>query len=398
MQNFDNKNIQPLKILYHHRTLGDGAEGIHISEMIAAFRQRGHKVRVISPIGTKTSFQNSRTRFLTRLKVVVPYFIFELMEIAYSLIGAFKLIKAARKWKPDFIYVRYITFNLSSVIARKFLNIPVLLEVNAPLALERAEQPDEKLFFKRLASWMEFTICRQSTHTIVVSTPLQQYLINNSIADKTITVMPNGVNLERFTLPTEKEIAIKKNLLNIPDDATVIGFVGIMRHWHGVEGLIEVFCKLLIDEPKLYLLLVGDGPEIKNYTQLLNRKGVSSRAHITGRINHNDIPKYISVFDIAMAPKSTFYASPLKIVEYMALAKPVIAPKTQNIEDLIDSHYDGILFDPKDPNGMYSALKRLLQDDEFRKSISQAAREKCENKLNWNNNAFHCQELMKPYV
>ena len=387
-----------LKILYHHRTLGDGAEGIHIAEMIAAFRQCGHQVNVISPIGENTGVKNSQTKSLGKLKSLMPYFAFELMEMAYSLVGAFKLAKEIKRCRPDFIYERYITFNLSSVIIKRLFNIPVLLEVNAPLALERAEQPDEKLFFKRLASWMEFAICRNCTQTIVVSTPLRNYLLKNGVPEASTSVMPNGVNLETFSAPTPEYIAKQREQLDIPKNAIVIGFVGIMRSWHGIEGLIDAFCDLLNEHPNLFLLLVGDGPEQANYECILQDKGVASQSKITGRISHQDVPRYISVFDIATAPKSTFYASPMKILEYMALAKPVIASKTPNIEDLISSPHDGLLFDPEDINGMHAALQKLLSVSLDRQNIALAARKKCEDSLNWVNNARNCVKLMEPYV
>src|SRR5438034_7077207 len=119
-----------MKILYHHRTLGDGAEGIHVSSMVEAFRGLGHEVRVASLIGETTNSSTPRTRFLGFLSRCAPRSAYEAMELAYSVIGYRMLVSQIRRWKPDLIYERYTLFNLAGLAAAKRSLIPLVLEVN----------------------------------------------------------------------------------------------------------------------------------------------------------------------------------------------------------------------------------------------------------------------------
>jgi hypothetical protein len=121
-----------MKILYHHRTLGDGAEGIHVAEMIKAFRKLGHEVQVISLIGEETNTQSRSQRRWSSVSRLLPGGFYELGEMAYNAPGFAKIARAVRRWRPDFIYDRYVSYNFSAVWAGKRLGVPVVLEVNSP--------------------------------------------------------------------------------------------------------------------------------------------------------------------------------------------------------------------------------------------------------------------------
>ena len=175
-----------MKILYHHRTLGDGAEGIHIEEMVKAFRDLGHEVKVVAPIGEKANTNNTNVSILSKIKRMLPRILFEFIELAYNVYGYYLLRREIHKERPDFIYDRYITFNASSVLIGKRFNIPVFLEVNAPLALERSEQKDERLYLRRTAFAFEKWISSNSYKTIVVSTPLKEYLVSVGVPQEKI--------------------------------------------------------------------------------------------------------------------------------------------------------------------------------------------------------------------
>jgi len=120
---------------------------------------------------------------------------------------------------------------------------------------------------------------------------------------------------------------------------------------------------------------------------------------ITGRIEHSCISRYVNVIDIAVSPMATFYASPMKILEYMALKKPVIAPDTDNIRDIIVDGIDGLLFAAGNVSALSSAMGRLVRDRDLRVSMAANARRKVESERNWQENAKKVlcmvQELLK---
>jgi len=375
-----------MKILYHHRTLGDGAEGIHIEEMVKAFRSLGHKVKIVAPIGEKTNSKNINVSILSKIKRILPRILFEFLEVAYNIYGYYLLRKEIHKERPDFIYDRYIIFNASAILIGKKYNIPVILEVNAPLALERSQQEDEQLYLKRLAFFLERWICFNSYKTIVVSTPLKEYLVSSGAPPGKIVVVPNGVDVKKFKPKLGKD----KNLLKKCDftkNDIIVGFVGILRPWHGLELLLKAFNMAAKDNKNVRLLIVGDGPIRPDIESLIERLHLPDKVFITGRVQHEQVPDYVNLFDIAVSPKATFYASPMKILEYMALAKAVVAPDKENIRDIIIHEVDGLLFEDGSSVALFSCFEKLIQDNAYRAQLGRRARIKVIEERNWQRNA-----------
>lgn len=374
-----------MRILYHHRTLGDGAEGIHIREMVKAFRDLGHEVKVVGPIGEASPESSRKSRILGGLKRSIPNILYEFLEIAYTGYSFLRIAWEIRQFKPDFIYERYITFNAGTVLAVKIFHVPVCLEVNAPLALERGSEHDERLSLRKVASWMERWICANATWTVVVSTPLREYLESIGVPCGKCIVMPNGVDPDRFT-PKEKGTALL-DTLGIPTGCFIVGFTGVLRSWHGLDLLVRAVGYMVSNGFEAFLLVVGDGPYRESLEILVNELGLERCVCITGRIPHDRVPHYIALFDVAVSPRATFYASPMKVIEYMALAKPVVVPHTRNLLDIIDEGLNGLTFEDENPIAMAKALISLYKSPELCEQIGLNARDKVEKRLNWKWNA-----------
>jgi len=381
-----------MKILYHHRTLGDGAEGIHISEMVKAFRHLGHEVLVAGPIGELKQTLKEQRGFLSKIKQLLPRFVFELLEVAYSAYCFVDLSRKAKAMHADFIYDRYITFNAGALWAARYCRIPLVLEVNAPLALERSKEVDEKLYLKGLAHAIERYVCTNADRTLVVSTPLKKYLESIGVPQGKCIVMPNGVDKVKFQ-PRPKNSELMRKL-GIPADSVIVGFTGILRPWHGVEMLIEAGRTLKQNEKSFYLLIVGDGPVREWLEELLHTAGLGGCSLITGRVDHERVADYVNLFDIAVSPKATFYASPMKIVEYMALGKAVVAPDSENISDLVDNGLNGILFIVDSVPSLTECLNLILDKQPRRVMLGAKARTKVEKRLNWEWNAVEVCTLL----
>jgi len=374
-----------MRILYHHRTLGDGAEGIHIREMVKAFRALGHEVRVIGPTGEIQAQPSRKSRILERIKRMIPHALYELLELSYTGYCFLKTAQAIRSFRPDFIYDRYIIFNAGPVLAGRAFRVPVCLEVNAPLAKERSIEPDERLVFQKLASWMEGWICATSTETIVVSTPLKDYLESIGVPRGKCIVMANGVDPERFSPRPRNEALLGE--LGIPAGALVVGFTGILRPWHGLELLIDAAASMVKRGRRIFLLIVGDGPYRSSLEGRIAELGISACVRITGRLPHEKVPEYVSLFDVAVSPRATFYASPMKVIEYMALGKPVVVPRTANFLDIIDEGVNGITFEDGSAAALEKALVDLSDSPGACKDLGAKSRRKVESRLNWRWNA-----------
>jgi glycosyltransferase involved in cell wall biosynthesis len=383
-----------VKILYHHRTLGDGAEGIHIASMVAAFRNLGHEVRVVSMIGTATNVSTARTRRLSAFIRWIPRAAYEALEFLYSFAGYLRLVSEIRRWQPDLLYERYALFNLAGVMAARRTAIPLVLEVNAPLAWERAQY--EQLTMRRLARACERLVCRSADLVEAVSTPLKEHLLAIGVSRDRITVVPNGADPAVFTPDADARRDVRARL-GIPDDCVVIGFSGILRPWHGAELLIDAVAALRARRD-VRLLFVGDGPSRASLESRARAHGLQTRVIVTGRLPHDEIPRYIAAFDIGVSPRTTFYASPMKVPEYMAAGVAVVAPRSANLVDLIADTRDGLLFAPDDAADLAETLRRLVDDPATRAVIGHAARETVLARRTWWHNAGHVIERAQELV
>ena|ERR1039457_4613223 len=115
---------------------------------------------------------------------------------------------------------------------------------------------------------------------------------------------------------------------------------------------------------------------------------------ITGRVSHEQVADYVNLFDIAVSPKATFYASPMKVVEYMSMGKAVIAPDTNNLSDMIDDGVNGILFEMDSIASLTDCLNKLTESDALRQGIGRNARTKVDIRLNWGWNAHQVVQMV----
>jgi glycosyltransferase involved in cell wall biosynthesis len=372
-----------LTILYHHRTRSRDGQSIHIDALIQALRDIGHVVTVVEPERV------SPTRASLK-KQLLPKFFYEFLELCYSFVEFNKLAQAVRQHRPDALYQRANIFMLCGVWTARYFGIPYLLEVNAPLALERGKFGG--LSWPRLAAWTERLTWRAANYVLPVTGVLAQHVENAGVPKERIVVAPNGVDLNRLK-PTETSDAAKLRLgfgQNL-----VLGFVGFVRDWHGLDHIVD----LLAQEPNLQnarLLVVGDGPACDGLRAQAERLHIAERVVITGVISHDRLPNYLSAMDIALQPHVTPYASPLKVVEYMALGRAIIAPDTDNIREVLEHNIDSVLFAPGDWKALSDAICRLANDRELRIRLGDAAAAKIISRdLTWRHNAERVAMLVE---
>jgi glycosyltransferase involved in cell wall biosynthesis len=170
-----------------------------------------------------------------------------------------------------------------------------------------------------------------------------------------------------------------------------LGFVGFVRPWHGLEWAIRALPRLA---PDVHLLVVGDGPAQQSLEAEAAALGVQDRVHFVGRVPHREISAFVQSFDIALQTRAVGYASPLKMFEYMALSRAIIAPDQPNLREILKPDVDALLFDPEDEASFFSALRRLSADAGLRAQLGAAARRSVEETpFTWAENARRVEAL-----
>jgi glycosyltransferase involved in cell wall biosynthesis len=377
-----------MRILYHHRTAARDGMSVHIEELIAALRGEGHEVLVVGPANEEAQSSGRTEALVGALRRSLPRPLVELLELAYNLPCYRRLSKACRSFKPDIIYERYNLFLVAGLWLKRRHKLPLLLEVNSPLARERAAHSG--LSLAGLARACETAMWRHADAVLPVTGVLAEDIIRARGSRQGVHVIPNGVDLARFGASPERAAMRRKLGL---DDGIVLGFVGFIREWHGLEWAIDALTQL---PANVHLLVVGDGPARAQLEIRAQQSGVGARTHFVGRIPHGDMPAYVGAFDVALQPRSVEYASPLKLFEYMALGLPVVAPDQPNIREVTQADISALLFAPGDPKQFTAALQRLCADAGLRTRLGKGARSAIETvPLTWRNNARRIGEIAR---
>jgi len=369
-----------VKILYQHRTLADGAEGIHIREMIDAFRAEGHEV-IVRAVAHSNARGTGHDGFWKRVKRMLPGGVFELAAAAYNLVDYVTFTLALRRCRPDFVYKRHAIHDFGVILAARHQGIPTVLEVNCPYSSPQHAR-FERVRFKSLARLCERWAVGLATVVAAVSSPLAGFLRGLVRHADHIMVLPNGANPALFRPRPDERDQVRQRLGWATD--IVIGWAGILREWHGIDLLLGAVARV----PGPRLLIIGDGPDRRRFESMVQRLGIVGRVTFTGRVSHEEVARYISAVDIAVASADrTGYASPMKLLEYMAMERATVAPRSPNIEDLIDDNVDGLLFEPDSEEALAGVLARLANDAPLRVRLGHQARLKVTRFRNWQRNA-----------
>jgi glycosyltransferase involved in cell wall biosynthesis len=116
--------------------------------------------------------------------------------------------------------------------------------------------------------------------------------------------------------------------------------------------------------------------------------GIAERVRFSGLVDHAEVPGRVAEFDIALQPKVTPYASPLKIFDYMAAGCAIVAPDQPNIREVLQHEHTALLFDPDAEGAMWQAIRRLIDDPALRLRLGAAARAELEARdYTWAGNA-----------
>jgi len=279
-------------------------------------------------------------------------------------------------------------FSAGAALACTRLGLPYVLTVSAEPLFERelGGRP-LKGFHKMVAAWEARYTYRQADKILCVSEPARRNLAEHWQVDpEKIVVMPNGVDCDLFHPDHDPEAA--RRARGLADEPT-IGFVGGFQHWHGIELLVESFSAVREKIPEARLILVGDGRARESIEKKIEECGVRSAVMITGIVPQKDVPGILAAIDVAVLPypelPMELWFSPLKLYEYMAAGKAIVASASGQITQVIEDGVDGILVPPGSIPFLTERLLELLRDAKLRLELGRRARQKAIEQHSWDN-------------
>ena len=388
---------------------GHKGASIHVRELSSALAALGHRVEILTcraggdaPSGFDVPVHEFPVCKPERLLVgslqddphASEPMAREVRSMLYASTLRYEALPVLREMRAGAIYERYSLLGAAGIELARALRIPHILEVNAPLSEEHARHRSAAL--GQTIRAVEQQVLGASDQVIAVSEPLKQWVVDTGVDPNRVTVASNGVDVERFAMAGGDV----RQRLGI-DDRPVVGFVGTLKAWHGTATLIRamgILARKRGADRSLYLLIVGDGPERDRLEQLVADESLTSMIRFTGMIAHDQMPAYIAAMDIAVAPYDQtpdFYFSPLKLFEYMAAGKPIVAAGIGQIAECIQDGETGLLYPPGDDAALTRAIEQLLADRRQAMALGRSAQEAARMSHSWRHNARIVTDLIE---
>ncbi len=307
---------------------------------------------------------NRPSAWKSRLKGVVPRSLWvTLKDQAYRRNNQqFSAILESRPDRPELLIDYNFYWNDAALRFGERHHVPVILNIETLVADSMPEV--RQSWLRDRGEKYELAKYRRAARLWAVSEPLADAVAGRARVDRNaIDVVPNAAQIPGVT----------EVIPAIPADAIVLGFVGGFADWYSLDKLVAKFLSLRQTFPRLFLLLIGDGPERSRIEDLLQAAPRASYL-LTGKVPHAAVPSYIARMDVCAITNHTWWSSPLKLLEYGALGKAVVAPDLPSITSMITSS-EACLFRTGDFAAFEAACRTLLGDGPARHRLGVALRE-----------------------
>jgi glycosyltransferase involved in cell wall biosynthesis len=305
-----------------------------------------------------------------------------LYPISYQLLLFLYILYYSIQRKPDAIYARHYKFPFAQFIISRLLGIPNIVEING-IVREEMKMSDfrsNKLrtYFENLGENFNY---KHADKLVAVSEGIKYGIMRlYDIPGSKILVIENGADIELFK-PIDREEVMKE--LELDNGCSYIGFSGSFARYHGIEALIASAELIISQISNVKFLFVGDGELKEHIVKVVDDMNLREKFIFINRVAYAESPKYINAFDIGVILKRRdIPGSPLKLWEYMACGKPVIATNTSDFE-IIKKCNCGILVDAEKPADVANAIVTLLKDKKLRKEMGENGRRYVVGNQSW---------------
>lgn len=351
-----------MKILYisNQRLPTEKAYGIQIAKMCEALSITGHEVTLLipsreDPIGeTIFNYYGVKNNFTVR-KISAPDFYFpgKLDKIAVNLksfISAWILCRYARKYKAEIMYSRdEWPAYLMSFFANK-------------IVFEAHNYSESRNFFYR-------RFLNKKIKIVTISQSLKNKFLEFGFGDNDILVAHDSVDLEEFKTTFSKEEARVK--YHLPTDGYIVMYSGHLFPWKGANLLATIASRV---PEAIFVFVGGTAFDLEVFRRKFSH---IPNIIILGHKPHKEIPSILKAADILVLPNSakekiSSFTSPLKLFEYMASEKPIIASDLLSIREVVNEE-SALLAIPDDAESLAGAIRKIIGNPDLANNLSASA-------------------------
>ena len=350
----------------------------HVFNLLNALKHRGCQVTSIIP--GENSLEKQTQNAFRRIKTRIPSRLSSWMRDAYEIFYDYQFKKRYEhifnKGSHDLIYERLTYFHQSCSQFAERLITPYIVEIHSTV---EARKWLGNYHFPKLAESIQRKVLERADAIIVMSSVLREIYIQKGISPEKIHVVPNAVDELLFNPEKDggRDIRNEKDLAG----KTVIGHVSSMKQYHGIDLLLQAMRIVKEKSNNSHLLLVG--PFDPSLTSIYQDGFMT----VTNAVSYQEIPRWVDSMDICIVSILETRGSPIKIFEYGAMAKPVIAPDLPAIRELLRHMETAYLFRPGDPKSLAEAILQLIHAPELAIKLGMNLREKILMEHTWKRNA-----------
>lgn len=286
-----------------------------------------------------------------------------------------RLTAYLRRIGADLVHTQLEIANILGNISAKLLRLPSVCTIHVLPSLQVKAKT-------RLHQKVEWFVLRHFCNQVIsVSEEARRHHleVSGTAAGQVVTLY-NGIDLSPFAgIDAAREREAVREELGIPQQASVLTTVAVLRPPKGLEFMIRALPAIIASGAEPYYLIVGDGAHRKILEEEVRRAGVEDRVIFAGM--RTDIPRLLAASDIFVLPSLT-EALPTVLAEAMAARLPVIASRVGGIPEMISPGVNGLLVEPEDVSGLAQACLQLLRDPGMRARLGEGGAEIVQGKFN----------------
>jgi glycosyltransferase involved in cell wall biosynthesis len=282
------------------------------------------------------------------------------------------------------------------------MGIPVVYEVRGfweetwaanPWHDEEAAQATDHY---RLSREVETWAMQRADRVVTLSETMRDEIVERGCAPERVIVVPNAVDVERFE-PRPRDTGLAASL-GIEPDEPVVGYISSFSPYEGIPYLLRAAAMLRDRGSRLRVLLVGDGKTEAAIKALARELGLDRGTLIMpGRVEHAEVPRYYSLIDVFVVPRTDDRVSrlvtPLKPFEAMAMQRAVVVSDLPALREIVTPGETGMTFRAEDEGQLAEILDELLADPARRSRLGEQARQWVLANRTWSANGRRYREL-----
>ena len=360
---------------------------VRILEEARVLQGFGHRVKIVTyPLGRDLPgldiertipipFHSHREVGPSRSKIIIDALL------------ALKALQTALAFKPHVIHAHLHEGAFIGGVISRLVRVPLVFDFQGSMTSEIIDHRflDSRSKILPLIRGMEWNIDRLPQKILTSSRNAARLLTDQfNVPAEKILILPDNADASAFGPVEDGARATQMHALQarlgIPDGRRIIVYIGLLDTYRGTDVLLEAAAQLLTRRPNTHFVVIGF-PNIERYKARARELGIDNHVSFPGRVPYEDVPRWLSLGDLAVEPKMSATEAAGKVLNYMAMALPVVAFDIPVMHEYLGDL--GVFAPLGDAGAFANQIEMLLDHPERARTIGLALRERAKEQFSW---------------